>query len=90
MNRRRSTPTATAAAAAVPHLPRPPRDGVQGLELGRAREALVQPARPTRSRRATVEMRVGGAFEVCMRSPAGEEHWTRGTFVEVDAAHAGW
>ena len=30
-----------------------------------------------------VEMRVGGAFDVCMRSPAGEEHWIRGTFVEV-------
>src|SRR5471030_728779 len=32
---------------------------------------------------AKVEMRVGGPFEVCMRSPSGEEHWTRGTFVEV-------
>ena len=32
---------------------------------------------------ARVEMRVGGPFEVCMRSPAGEDHWTRGTFVEV-------
>ena len=32
---------------------------------------------------ATVEMRVGGTFDVCMRSPAGEEHWVRGTFVEV-------
>jgi uncharacterized protein YndB with AHSA1/START domain len=32
---------------------------------------------------ARVEMRVGGPFEVCMRSPAGEEHWSRGTFVEV-------
>ncbi len=32
---------------------------------------------------ATVQMQVGGAFEVCMRSPAGQEHWTRGTFVEV-------
>jgi len=32
---------------------------------------------------AIVEMRVGGAFEVCMRSPRGEEHWSRGTFVEV-------
>src|SRR5258708_16606361 len=31
---------------------------------------------------ATVEMRVGGRFDVCMRSPTGEEHWTRGTFVE--------
>jgi uncharacterized protein YndB with AHSA1/START domain len=32
---------------------------------------------------AEVEMRVGGAFNVCMRSPTGEVHWTRGTFVEV-------
>ena len=32
---------------------------------------------------AKVEMRVGGPFDVCMRSPAGEEHWIRGTFVEV-------
>ncbi len=32
---------------------------------------------------AKVEMRVGGAFEVCMRSPDGRDHWTRGTFVEV-------
>ena len=34
---------------------------------------------------AKVEMRVGGAFEVCMRSPEGVEHWTKGTFVEVAA-----
>src|SRR5580658_2309022 len=34
---------------------------------------------------ATVEMRVGGAFEVCMRSPEGVEHWTKGTFTEVVA-----
>ncbi len=32
---------------------------------------------------ANVEMRVGGAFDVCMRSPEGTEHWTRGSFVEV-------
>ena len=32
---------------------------------------------------AKVEMRVGGPFEVCMCSPTGQEHWTRGTFVEV-------
>src|ERR1700730_4694171 len=31
---------------------------------------------------AKVQMHVGGPFEVCMRSPTGEEHWTRGTFVE--------
>jgi uncharacterized protein YndB with AHSA1/START domain len=34
---------------------------------------------------AKVEMRAGGAFEVCMRSPKGVDHWTRGTFVEVVA-----
>jgi uncharacterized protein YndB with AHSA1/START domain len=34
---------------------------------------------------ATVEMRVGGRFEVCMRSPEGMEHWTKGTFTEVVA-----
>jgi uncharacterized protein YndB with AHSA1/START domain len=34
---------------------------------------------------ATVEMRVGGRFEVCMRSPEGVEHWTKGTFTEVSA-----
>jgi len=32
---------------------------------------------------ANVEMRTGGTFDVCMRSPSGQEHWTRGTFVEV-------
>ncbi len=32
---------------------------------------------------AKVEMRVGGRFEVCMRSPEGVDHWTRGTFAEV-------
>jgi uncharacterized protein YndB with AHSA1/START domain len=32
---------------------------------------------------ANVEMRVGGAFEVCMRSPEGVDHWTRGAFTEV-------
>src|SRR5262249_36241222 len=32
---------------------------------------------------AKVEMQVGGPFEVCMLSPAGEKHWIRGTFVEV-------
>jgi uncharacterized protein YndB with AHSA1/START domain len=32
---------------------------------------------------ATVEMRVGGKFDVCMRSPMGTDHWTRGKFVEV-------
>src|SRR6185437_9444090 len=31
---------------------------------------------------ARVEMRVGGAFEVRMRSPEGVDHWTRGTFTE--------
>src|ERR1700722_12907351 len=34
---------------------------------------------------ATVEMRAGGRFEVCIRSPEGMEHWTKGTFTEVPA-----
>jgi Activator of Hsp90 ATPase homolog 1-like protein len=34
---------------------------------------------------AKVEMRAGGAFEVCMRSPEGVDHWTKGTFTEVVA-----
>jgi uncharacterized protein YndB with AHSA1/START domain len=34
---------------------------------------------------ATVEFRVGGRFEVCMRSPEGMEHWTKGKFTEVVA-----
>jgi uncharacterized protein YndB with AHSA1/START domain len=33
---------------------------------------------------ARVEMRVGGAFDVCMRAPDGMEHWTRGRIVELD------
>lgn len=32
---------------------------------------------------ARVEMRVGGPFDLVMRSPAGEEHRLRGTFTEV-------
>ena len=32
---------------------------------------------------ATVEPRVGGRFEVCMRSPEGIEHWMRGRFTEI-------
>jgi uncharacterized protein YndB with AHSA1/START domain len=31
----------------------------------------------------TVEFRVGGAFDICMQSPEGERHWTRGRFVEI-------
>lgn len=34
---------------------------------------------------AEVDCRPGGVFAVCMRSPAGEEHWSRGRFVEVVA-----
>ncbi len=32
---------------------------------------------------AKVQMHVGGPFEVCMRSPGGQEHWSRGVFLEV-------
>ena len=33
---------------------------------------------------ARVDARAGGAFEVCMRSPTGEEHWSRGVFAEFE------
>jgi uncharacterized protein YndB with AHSA1/START domain len=32
---------------------------------------------------ATVEFRVGGAFDICMRSPTGQQHWTRGHYAEI-------
>ncbi len=32
---------------------------------------------------ARVQMVVGGPFELCMRSPQGEEHWIRGEFTEI-------
>jgi len=32
---------------------------------------------------ARIDFRAGGAFEVCMRAPDGQEHWSRGVFVEV-------
>jgi uncharacterized protein YndB with AHSA1/START domain len=33
---------------------------------------------------AEVDFRVGGAFVVCMRSPEGVQHWTRGKFLEIN------
>jgi uncharacterized protein YndB with AHSA1/START domain len=32
---------------------------------------------------ARIEFRVGGAFEICMRSPTGQEHWSRGRYAEI-------
>lgn len=32
---------------------------------------------------AVIEMRPGGAFDICMQAPDGGRHWTRGRFVEV-------
>jgi uncharacterized protein YndB with AHSA1/START domain len=32
---------------------------------------------------AQVEFRVGGAFNICMRSPQGTNHWTRGHYSEI-------
>lgn len=34
---------------------------------------------------AKIEMRPGGAFDICMQAPDGGRHWTRGSFVEVVA-----
>ena len=35
---------------------------------------------------AKVEFHVGGAFDVCMRSPEGVDHWTRGKILEIQPA----
>ncbi len=32
---------------------------------------------------AEVDFRIGGAFNVCMRSPEGRNHWTRGHYTEI-------
>jgi uncharacterized protein YndB with AHSA1/START domain len=32
---------------------------------------------------AHVEFRVGGAFNICMRSPEGRNHWTKGHYAEI-------
>jgi uncharacterized protein YndB with AHSA1/START domain len=32
---------------------------------------------------ARVEFRAGGDFNICMRSPAGQDHWTRGKYTEI-------
>jgi uncharacterized protein YndB with AHSA1/START domain len=32
---------------------------------------------------AEVDFRAGGVFAVCMRTPEGQDHWSRGRFVEV-------
>jgi uncharacterized protein YndB with AHSA1/START domain len=32
---------------------------------------------------ARIEGRVGGDFQICMRSPQGEDHWTKGTYTEI-------
>jgi len=32
---------------------------------------------------AEIDFRIGGAFKVCMRSPEGRDHWTKGEFTEI-------
>jgi uncharacterized protein YndB with AHSA1/START domain len=36
---------------------------------------------------AQVEFRVGGAFNICMRSPQGTNHWTNGRYSEIAPQH---
>ncbi len=36
---------------------------------------------------AEIEFFVGGAFNLCMRSPLGDEHWMRGRFLEIESPH---
>jgi uncharacterized protein YndB with AHSA1/START domain len=33
---------------------------------------------------AVAEFRVGGRFEICMRGPNGDDHWTRGHYTEIE------
>ena len=33
---------------------------------------------------ADIDLRPGGAWRACMRSPEGVDHWAGGTFVEID------
>ncbi len=39
---------------------------------------------------ATVQMRAGGPFEVCMRSPRGEEHWRPAAHSSKSRRTPGW
>src|SRR5579859_7003992 len=39
--------------------------------------------KPLTTPHATVEFKVGGAFDICMRMPDGAEHWMRSTFTEI-------
>ncbi|MGO8972741.1 MAG: SRPBCC family protein [Steroidobacteraceae bacterium] len=32
---------------------------------------------------AAVDFFIGGAFDICMRSPEGHDHWTKGRFAEI-------
>ena len=32
---------------------------------------------------AEIDFRPGGVFTVCMRSPEGQEHWSRGRYIEI-------
>ena len=34
---------------------------------------------------AEIDFRPGGVFAVCMRSPEGQDFWSRGTFIEISA-----
>jgi uncharacterized protein YndB with AHSA1/START domain len=33
---------------------------------------------------AKIEFRVGGAFDICMRSPEGKDHWIKGHYAEIE------
>ncbi len=83
--------TNKAASGATPHQPAPlrlsrvfhaPRETVfQAWSSADHVKRWFSPETYTVSH-ANVEARAGGAFEVCMRSPTGQEHWTRGKFVD--------
>ena len=67
----------SAAGAHIAHVPCPAPARVHGLEFAEHVKRWFAPAGFTIPQ-ARVEMRVGGPFEVLMRSPDGVEHLARG------------
>ena len=52
------------------------------MDRARARGALVGPQGFVTTY-CDMDIRTGGAFRVCMRSPEGAEHWKQGVYREV-------
>ena len=65
---------------AVPQ--RAAREGVEGVDGAGADEEVVGPA-PFTAPSIRMDLRVGGSYLFCMRSPEGKDFWSTGVFQEV-------